>query len=134
MLQTSKLYRPFHLKKQYTNMNEETILTSLYVYKEGTLESIISKIINKSVLDHMDLNIDSTIMQVLALNEYLSELFMQNFNILIYNYCVYYFESNGIKELDEMVRERMNELPRAVNMKTELGDLNILLNKLCKGE
>lgn len=130
MLKVNMLYRPFHMKKQYADINEENILGKIYAIHTGTVEEVISKIINEAVLAHMNLNIDSTIMQMLALNDYLTKLFMNNFNILIYNYCIYYLESKGIHEIEEEKEEKISEIQKAVNMKTELSDLNILLEKL----
>lgn len=130
MLKVNMLYRPFHMKKQYADINEENILGKIYAVHTGTVEEVISKIINEAVLAHMNLNIDSTIMQMLALNDYLTKLFMNNFNILIYNYCIYYLESKGIHEIEEEKEEKISEIQKAVNMKTELSDLNILLEKL----
>ncbi len=128
------LYRPYHMKQQFTDINEVRILEKVYLMNQGTVEEVISKIINQAVLDHMNLNIDSTIMQMLALNDYLSSLFMNNFKNLIYNYCVHYLESKGTKEIEEVEEEKLCELSKTVNMKTELGDLNILLEKLCECE
>lgn len=130
MLKVNMLYRPFYMKKQYADINEENILGKIYAVHTGTVEEVISKIINEAVLAHMNLNIDSTIMQMLALNDYLTKLFMNNFNILIYNYCIYYLESKGIHEIEEEKEEKISEIQKAVNMKTELSDLNILLEKL----
>ena len=130
MLKVNMLYCPYHMKKQYADINEEKILGKIYAAHAGTVEEVISKIINEAVLAHMNLNIDSTIMQMLALNDYLTKLFMNNFNILIYNYCIYYLESKGIHEIEEEKEEKIGEIQKAVNMKTELSDLNILLEKL----
>lgn len=134
MLKVSMLYRPYHMKQQYADINESKILEKLYAVSQGTVEETISRIINQAVLDHMNLNIDSTIMQMLALNDYLSGLFMNNFMCLIYNYCVHYLEDKGLKEIEEVKEEKLCELSKSVNMKTELGDLNILLEKLCECE
>lgn len=134
MLKVSMLYRPYHIKQQFTDINEVKILEKVYLVSQGTVEEVISKIINQAVLDHMNLNIDSTIMQMLALNDYLSSLFMNNFMNLTYNYCVHYLESKGVEEIEEVKEEKLGALSKTVNMKTELGDLNILLEKLCECE
>lgn len=67
MLKVNMLYRPFHVKKTYKDISEDKILSVLYMYKSESLEVIISRIINQAVLGHMNLCIDSTIMQMLAL-------------------------------------------------------------------
>jgi len=122
------------MKQQYADINDTKILEKLYAMNEGKVEEVISKIINQAVLDHMNLNIDSTIMQMFSLNDYLGSLFMNNFMCLVYNYCVHYLEAKGVKEIEEVNEEKLCELSKSVNMKTELGDLNILLEKLCECE
>lgn len=130
MLNVRKLYRPFHLKKSYRDIQEEKILTSLYPYKTGTLEMAISRIINEAVMGHMNLNIDSTIMQMLSLNEYLSELFMTNLKTLVFNYLIYHMEYRGIEEIEEVRLDHIEALANQVEMKTDLLELGIKLEAL----
>lgn len=79
----------------------------------------------------MNLNLDSTIMQMLALNDYLSSLFIRNFEALIYNYLINYLEKQGIEEIDETLEEKLDELVKSVDMKTNLEELLAALDELC---
>lgn len=129
MLEISRLYRPYKLKQQYQGIQEVCILESIYTLREGTLEKIIAQKINEAVVEHMSLDISSTIMQVLELNKYLSGLFMDNLGNLIYNYCLNYLLSQGISEIDEVEEERISALVKAVHLKTDLSVLNSILDK-----
>lgn len=131
MLEVTTLYRPYQMEKKYTDINEEKILTYLYKFNQGDVDKVISEIINEAVLAHMNLALDSTIMQMLALNDYLSKLFMDNFNKLTYNYCIHYLENKNIRVIKQCMEEKINELSKAVHMKTKLEDLNEVLNKMC---
>ena len=132
MLKVKKLYRPFQLSKSYEDINEEQILSSLYAYQAGTIEMVISRIINDAVLNHMHLCIDSTIMQILALNEYLSELFMMNLESLMFNYLIYALEYQGVEEIEEETVTKVMALAQSVTMKTELHHLLNQLEQLIK--
>lgn len=132
MLKVKMLYRPFHLKKSYEDINEEKILSKVYLYQKGTLEEAISWIINEAVLNHMNLNIDSTIMQMHALNEHLSQLFMMNLDILIFNYLIYNIEYRKIEEVEEEVFDKIQDIASKVSMKTDLEELNLKLDVLCQ--
>lgn len=123
MLKIRRLYRPFHLSQSYEDINEEKILSGLYAYQKGTIEMIVSRLINEAVLSHMHLCIDSTIMQMLALNEHLSKLFMTNLEPLIFNYLIHELEFKGIKEIDEKQEKQIEELAKVSHMKTELESL-----------
>lgn len=131
MLKVGMLYRPFYLKKSYEDINEEKILSSLYAYKTGTVEMVISRLINEAVLNHMNLCIDSTIMQMLALNEYLSRLFITNFEPLIFNYFIHYLEYKQVEEIEEKVAWKIEELAKTVDMKTELSAIILKLEEIC---
>lgn len=131
MLKVSTLYRPFHMRKTYKNIDEEKILSALYKYKTESLEMAVSRIINVSVLEHMNLYIDSTIMQMLALNDYLTHLFMSNIETLIFNYVTCYLEDQGIEEIEEVVAQKIEMLSKQVDMKTDLAELLIKLDELC---
>lgn len=131
MLRVKSLYRPLHLKKLYRDIDEEKILSSLYIYNKGSLETVISKIINEAVLGHMSLNIDSTIMQMFSINEYLSQLFMINLEGLMYNYMVHYLEERGVIEVKEEVEEKIEIISKQVGIKTELQHLIMKLDGLC---
>lgn len=132
MLTVRMLYRPFHLKKSYKDINEDEILCGLYDYRTGTVEMAVSRLINEAVLSHMHLYIDSTIMQVLALNEYLSALFMTNLESLIFNYLIHKLEYKQIEEVDEKIVSHIEALAQSVDMKTDLETLLVKLEKICK--
>lgn len=132
MLKVNMLYRPFRMKKTYKDIREDKILSALYMYKSERLEVIISRIINQAVLGHMNLCIDSTIMQMLALNDYLTHLFMSNLEALIFNYAINYLVDNGVEEIDEKTQEKLEILSKQVDMKTDFTELNIKLEELCK--
>lgn len=132
MLKVRKLYRPFQLRRRYEDIDEEHILSQLYAYQAGTVETIISRMINEAVLNHMHLCIDSTIMQILALNDYLSELFMMNLVPLMFNYLIYTLEYQGIEEIEEETVTKVMALAQSVTMKTELHHLLDQLEQLIK--
>lgn len=131
MKETQLLYKKFHTREKYKDIDEIKILTALYQYSVDSLEAVVSRIINEAVLGHMNLNLDSTIMQMLALNDYLSSLFIRNFEALIYNYLINYLEKQGIEEIDETLEEKLYELVKSVDMKTNLEDLLAALDELC---
>ena len=131
MKETQLLYKKFHTREKYKDIDEIKILTALYQYSVDSLEAVVSRIINEAVLGHMNLNLDSTIMQMLALNDYLSSLFIRNFETLIYNYLMTYLEKQGIEEIDETLEERLCKLVKSVDMKTNLEDLLAALDELC---
>ena len=131
MKETQLLYKKFHTREKYKDINEIKILTALYQYSVDSLEVVVSRIINEAVLGHMNLSLDSTIMQMLALNDYLSSLFIRNFEALIYNYLINNLEKQGIEEIDETVEERLCELVKSVDMKTNLEDLLVALEEVC---
>ena len=130
MLKTNMLYHPFRLEHKYKGIQEEKILTSLYAYQKGTLEVIISKLINCAVIEHMNLNIDSTIMQMHALTEYLVRLFTMNMECLVFNYCIHYLEANNIKQVDEEKAEEIEKMVKGVNKKTNLEILGKKLEEI----
>ena len=127
MLKTDMLYRPFYLEHNYKGIQEEKIFTSLYAYQKGTLQVIISKLINRAVIEHMNLNIDSTIMQMHTLTQYLVRLFTMNIECLVFNYCIHYLEASNIKEVNEEKAEEIEKMVKGVNKET---DLEILGKKL----
>ena len=131
MPKISMLYHTFQMKKTYEDIHEEKILSSLYSYKTGTLDVVVSRIINIAVLEHMNLSIDSTIMQMSALNEYLSQLFMSNFEVLMYNYALHYLEDKGIEEIEEEMVEKLERLSKQIDIKTELEGIILKLDTLC---
>ncbi|MBP3888534.1 MAG: hypothetical protein J6F30_12985 [Cellulosilyticum sp.] len=132
MQKISTLYRPFHLKKSYKDINEEQILSSLYTYKNGTVEEVVSRLINEAVLQHMHLYIDSTITQVVALNEYLCSLFMNNLETLMLNYFLYYLETMPMEEIDEETITKLEQLAQSVEMTAPLEELTLKIDELCK--
>ncbi|MBE6023848.1 MAG: hypothetical protein E7231_11570 [Cellulosilyticum sp.] len=133
MLSVKSLYRPFHLSNRYEDLHEEKILSSLFKYQQGSVELIISRLINEAILNHMHLCIDSTIMQVLELSEYLSKLFITNFKLLMFNYLIDQLEARGIEEIDEAQVVEIEVLAQSVKMKTELrqlqNELDVLIRK-----
>ena len=130
MLKVNMLYRPFRMKKTYANIREEKILSALYDYKSDSLEVIVSRIINQAVLEHMNLYIDSTIMQMLALNDYLTHLFISNLETLMFNYAIQYLVEHDIEEIDETTKEKLEMLSKQVDMKTDLAELIMKLDEL----
>jgi len=118
------------MKKTYENIEEEKILSALYTYKSERLEVIVSRIINQAVLEHMNLYIDSTIMQMLALNDYLTHLFISNIEALIFNYAINYLVDHNIEEIDEITKEKLEILSKQVDMKTDLAELITKLEEL----
>ena len=120
MKRVDELYLSYVTEDKYTDLNEKKILTSIYDIKIGSFQSIISKAINDAVLNHMNLAIDSTIMQVLALNKYLSRLFINNFDILIHNYIIHYLEQKAICEVTDDQYGKIEELVLQTDMEDEL--------------
>ena len=132
MLKVNSLYRPFRMKETYKGIKEEAILSALYQYQSESLEVIVSRIIHQAVLDHMNLSIDSTLMQMLALNDYLTHLFISNLEALIFNYGLKYLETEGVEEIDEYVKQQLEALSKQVHMKTDFSDLNLELEAFYK--
>lgn len=132
MLKVNSLYRPFRLKETYKGIKEKEILSALYQYQSESLEVIVSRIIHQAVLDHMNLSIDSTLMQMLALNDYLTHLFISNLEALIFNYGLKYLEAHHVKEIDENVKQKLEVLSKQVHMKTDFSDLNLELEDFYK--
>ena len=124
------LYRPLHLRKNYKEINEEEILCKLYDCRVGTLELVISKLINEAILSHMNLDINSTITQMLELNNYLTSLFIINLYPLIFNYLLQELEDKQIEEIDEDILRRIEELARSADMETELDLLLVTLEEI----
>ena len=131
MQKLNALYRPFHLKKNYENMDEEKILSGLYTYKNGTIEEVVSHLINDALLKHMNLYIDSTIMQVVALNEYLCSIFLDNLEALMFNYFLYYLETKEVEEISEATISKLEHLAKTIDMKMLLEDLILELDQVC---
>lgn len=132
MRKLKSLYHPFHLKKNYKDINEEEILSSLYVYRIGTIEEVVARLINETVLRYMNIYMDSTIMQLVALNEYLCGLFLENLEPLIFNYMLAYLEECKIETIDEETVSSLENLAQSTTIKTSLEDLILLLEKQCK--
>lgn len=130
MLKVISLYRPFRMKETYKGIKEEAILSALYQYQSERLEVIVSHIIHQAVLDHMNLSIDSTLMQMLALNDYLTHLFISNLEALIFNYALKYLEDHGVEEINEEIKKKLETLSKQVHMKTDFLDLNLELEEL----
>lgn len=131
MKETQLLYKQFHTRDKYKDINEMKILTGIYEESVDSLEVVVSRLINEAVLSHMNLSLDSTIMQMLALNDYLSSLFIRNFETLIYNYLIHHLEEKGIEEIDDTAEEKIGELVKSVDMKTNLEELLTTLEKIC---
>ncbi|PHV70932.1 hypothetical protein CS063_07890 [Sporanaerobium hydrogeniformans] len=119
----TELYLPLVTKNELKDINEEQILSKLWQEKEGSLEAVISRIINEAVLEYMRLDIDSTIMQMLFLNDYLIGIFMRNFEVLITNYMIHYLEDKKVKELEEDKVKELYEFAKKVDIKLTLEDL-----------
>ena len=130
MKETGLLYKKFHTREKYKDIDEIRILTDLYQYSVDSVEVVVSRIINEAVLGHMNLNLDSTIMQMLALNDYLSSLFLRNFEALMYNYLLSQLENKGIQEIDDLLENKISELAKQVDMKTNLDELLMQLDEL----
>ena len=123
MRRISELYLPLKTEHKYCDLNEEQILLEILKVTEGTIESAISNIINQTVLTHIHLNIDSTIMQMLTLNDYFTHLFMKNFNILMNNYVLNYLQTHNIDKVDERDLENIKITAESADMKTEFESL-----------
>ncbi|WP_180270728.1 hypothetical protein [Sporanaerobium hydrogeniformans] len=123
MKKLTELYLPLVTKNELKDINEEQILSKLWQEKEGSLEAVISRIINEAVLEYMRLDIDSTIMQMLFLNDYLIGIFMRNFEVLITNYMIHYLEDKKVKELEEDKVKELYEFAKKVDIKLTLEDL-----------
>ena len=132
MLRVMSLYRPFRTKETYKGIKEEAILSTLYEYQSESLEVIVAHIIHQAVLDHMNLAIDSTLMQMLALNDHLTHLFISNLEALTFNYGLKYLEDRAIEEIDEGTMKKLETLAQKVHMKTEFLHLNLELEEVYK--
>lgn len=132
MVKLSSLYRSFRLKQNYENMDEEKILSGLYAYKTGSIEEVVSYLINDAVLKHMYLYIDSTIMQVVELNKYLSDLFLSNLETLMFNYCIYQLEVMELEVIDEGIEKKLEDLAKSINMSTSLESVTLNLEDVVK--
>jgi hypothetical protein len=77
----------------------------------------------------MNLNIDSTIMQMLFLNDYLIGLFMKNFDILMNNYVVHYLQQHEVNLIEEQEVETVKRLVKSINMKTDLQEFDNFISK-----
>lgn len=123
MKQVDQLYLRLETENKYTNMHDQDILEAFYEHDDGTLEVVMSGIINEAVLKHMNLNIDSTIMQVMSLNDYLSKLFIRNFEALIYNYIIHILVHLEIGEIEDHEVEEIHALTKCCTLKTNLSIL-----------
>lgn len=130
MKRAEDFYLSFNMEKKYHKLDEEQILKRIYEFTDGQVEVAVSRIINEAVLAHMNLNIDSTIMQMLSLNDYLIGLFIKNLHILAYNYMVYRLEEMGLETLTDEDIDQITRKVRSVNMKTDLGQLNQWLDEV----
>ncbi len=130
MKRVAELYLPLVTKNEFKDIDEEKILSKVWQEREGSLESVISRIINDTVLEHMRLEIDSTIMQMLFLNDYLINVFTKNFGVLVNNYIVYYLESEQITEIEEELVELLQKLVKKVDIKWTLEGLIEAANEL----
>jgi hypothetical protein len=130
MIRINELYLTLETENKYNNLDEEKILTELLQKNTGSLESAISNIINQAVLEHIHLNIDSTIMQMLVLNNYLINLFIKNFDVLMNNYIVHYLELNQITLLAEKDTKVIKKIISELDLKTEFEEIiNSIKNK-----
>lgn len=57
---------------------------------------------------------------------------MSNLEALIFNYTINYLVDNGIEEIDEKTREKLEILSKQVDMKTDFTEFNIKLEELYK--
>ncbi|WP_070000833.1 hypothetical protein [Cellulosilyticum sp. I15G10I2] len=129
MTQLKELYLTLETENKYNDLDEMVILTQILEMRAGSVESVISNIINQAVLTHMNLNIDSTIMQMLVLNDYLINSFIKNFDRLMHNYIICYLESQGIEGIQGQDIQTINSIVSGIDMKTELETLIHLVNK-----
>lgn len=134
MKKVENLYMKYVTEEKYKNLNEVKILTSIYDMDMGSLQLIISKAINEAVLNHMDLTIDSTIMQVLALNEYLSAMFIRNFDILMHNYVIHYLEKRKIEEITDEQYGKIEKLVLQTDMKDSAEEFIEKIKNICSLE
>ncbi len=127
MVNIQDLYLRLETENKYNDLDEEKILNGLLKVKMGSVESAISNLINQAVLTHMNLNIDSTIMQMLVLNDYLINLFIKNFERLMHNYIIHYLESLNVTSANEEEQHFIKSIISTMDMKTEFeGIRNIL--------
>ncbi|MDF2877861.1 MAG: hypothetical protein K0S30_957 [Clostridia bacterium] len=129
MVDIESLYLALKTENKYKNLDEVNILMQTLKATKGSLESVISYIINQAVLAHMNLNIDSTIMQMLFLNDYLIGLFMKNFDILMNNYVVHYLQQHEVNLIEEQEVETVKRLVKSINMKTDLQEFDNFISK-----
>ncbi len=129
MKKVAELYLPLVTKNEFEDIDEEKILSKVWQEKEGSLESVISRIINDTVLEHMRLEIDSTIMQMLFLNDYLINVFTKNFGVLVTNYIMSYLESEQVYEIQEEQAELLQKLVKKVDIKWTIEGLIKAVNE-----
>ncbi|MDF2594145.1 MAG: hypothetical protein K0R69_486 [Clostridia bacterium] len=129
MVDIETLYQTLKTENKYKNLDEVNILMQTLKATKGSLESVISYIINQAVLAHMNLNIDSTIMQMLFLNDYLIGLFMKNFDILMNNYVVHYLQQHEVTLIEEQEVEVVKKLVKSIDMKTDLQEFDNFISK-----
>lgn len=129
MVDIETLYQTLKTENKYKNLDEVNILMQTLKATKGSLESVISYIINQAVLAHMNLNIDSTIMQMLFLNDYLIGLFMKNFDILMNNYVVHYLQQHEVTLIEDQEVEVVKKLVKSIDMKTDLQEFDIFISK-----
>ncbi len=128
-MQLKELHLILETENKYKDLDDMSILTQLKEVRAGSIESVISNIINQAVLTHMDLNIDSTIMQMLVLSNYLINLFIKNFDRLMNNYIIYYLEAHQVEKIEEQDVEVIKSITQKIDMKTELETLRGVLNR-----
>lgn len=123
MKDVQTLYKQLYTEHRYVGLDEVKILTSLYSYTTCPMDWVIAQIINEAVINHMSVKIDSTLMQIMALSEYLSQLFINNFHNLVHNYILHYLEQRSVRELNDYQMEKIQRLSRQVHKGTALEEL-----------
>lgn len=128
---TQKAYCiPEDKKMKVCNLDEKKILNRLMNKTTGSLERNISSIINEAVFEQMHVDMDSTIMQVLVLNEYLSKIFKQNFKELMYNYIMNYLEIQQNNDLSMLDEESIEAFIDKITIKTTLEEMREEIEQL----
>lgn len=123
MVIVQNLYVKLITEAKYQPINEEAILESFYHYREGILGKVIATIINEAVISHMNLEIASTIMQILMLSNHLAELFISNFKRLVFNYMLVQLEERGVKCLTAEEVEVLSAQIKDITMETTFEEL-----------